>query len=65
MFEAVNLAVAGETVEKIFKIQLSGESEMPAPRRRTEQLIYNESEESDLSQFAGAAPARSSRRSSS
>ena len=42
MFERVNLSVAEETVEKIFKVRLSVESDLDMPRRGTENLIYNE-----------------------
>ena len=60
MFEAVNLSVAGETVEKLFKIQLDEGAELPARRQRPERLIYNE--EGALPRFeeppAEAAPRR-------
>ena len=43
MFERVNLSVAEETVEKIFKVRLNVEPDLDMPRPGTENLVYNES----------------------
>ncbi len=55
MFEAVNLSVAGETVEKLFKIQLSGDAGLSAHQRPGSgpgQLIYSESGDDSAPPFA-------------
>ena len=53
MFEKVNLSVAAETVEKIFKVQLNVEPELKMPQQKSEELIYNEDSQTDG--FVGAA----------
>ena len=42
LFESLNLTVAGEVIEKFFKIQISTETEFERQNREDEQLIYNE-----------------------
>ena len=42
MFERVNLSVAEETVEKIFKVRLNVNPDLDMPRQGTENLVYNE-----------------------
>ncbi len=42
MFEALNLAVAIEVVEKFFKIQITEETKWDKPQKEEESLIYNE-----------------------
>ncbi|MCY4512432.1 MAG: preprotein translocase subunit SecA [Bdellovibrionales bacterium] len=54
MFEKVNLSVAGETVEKIFKVRLNVEPELEMPKDQSRELIYNE--DSQISGFAMAPP---------
>ena len=48
MFEALNLIVATEVIEKFFKIQLSSEAEFERQNREDEQLIYNERDTENL-----------------
>lgn len=47
MFEQVNLAVAGEVVEKIFKIELAGESDLSLEEQSESELSYNEEPSGD------------------
>lgn len=44
MFESLNLTVAGEVVEKFFKVQLSSSESLERQDQREEPLIYNERE---------------------
>ena len=44
MFEALNLIVAGEVVEKFFKVQLSSSESLERRNQEEEPLIYNERE---------------------
>lgn len=55
MFEKVNLSVAAETVEKIFKVRLNVEPELEMPKEQSRELIYNE--DSQVSGFAMPSPA--------
>ena len=55
MFEQVNLAIAGEVVEKIFKIELAEESDLSLSEKEKEDLTYNE--DSSLPEhFSGFTP---------
>ena len=55
MFEALNLSVAGEVIEKFFKIQISPADEFERKDREAEGLIYNER---DSESFAFPSPSR-------
>ena len=55
MFEQVNLSIAGEVVEKIFKIELAAESDLSLSEEAKGDLTY--SEDSSVSEhFAGIDP---------
>ena len=47
LFESLNLTVAGEVIEKFFKIQISEKDQFE--NTKTEQLIYNDSSAENLS----------------
>ena len=55
MFEQVNLAIAGEVVEKIFKIELAEESDLSLSEKAEEDLTYNE-DSSVPEHFSGFTP---------
>ena len=49
MFESVNLSVASETVEKIFKIQLTENTELKREQQSPENFIYSENDPENFS----------------